>query len=373
MRTRLAVSCTVAIAAMVGLAVVTPDGVERWYASSVGPAIARGVGLPGTLLPISLAEWLELGALTVALTWLVAVGRALWRAAEPAEVVVRRAVVTAWAAVAPVIVLFYVVWGLAYARPAAVERLGWARAGDPPPEVDAAELARLATDLVDEVNVLYLELHRWPDGLAPSEPGRSWDEVDRDIDVGWSRVVEAYGLEPAAARPRGPTKRLLSSGLFTWLGIGGFYFPFTAEANVNAWTPAWQMPHTIAHEKAHQRFVASEDEANFFGFLACVHADDPFVRYAGWLFAQRQVLMALERADPLTFTHVIRGRLPGVQRDVNHARRFWARFDGPLEQLGDAVNDTYLRANRVRGGIRSYSRSLELVIEWSRRRGPDGT
>lgn len=36
----------------------------------------------------------------------------------------------------------------------------------------------------------------------------------------------------------------------------GFFFPYTAEANVNVDSPLCMLPSTIAHELAHQRGVA---------------------------------------------------------------------------------------------------------------------
>jgi hypothetical protein len=350
----------------------SPERVERLYVDGVGPPLARAWGAIFSVLPGSAAEWVEGAAIVSGLAFVAGFGRALWRTREPRAGVALRALVWAWALVSPALLLFYALWGLAYARPPAEQRLGWVEEGDPELRIEADELAGLGLELVDRVNALYLDLNRWPDGLAPTAPRRSWLQIDQDIDRGFARVAAHLELAPDLGRSRGPSKALLSSGLFTWLGIGGFYFPYTGEANINAWSPDWQRPHTIAHEKAHQRFVASENEANFYGFLAAIHADDPFVRYAGWLFAQRQVLAALQRTDPLSFAPIISGRLPGVQRDVNAAHAFWTGFDGPLERLGDRVNDTYLKMNAVKGGIRSYSQSVELIVLWRRAQGPEG-
>ncbi len=74
------------------------------------------------------------------------------------------------------------------------------------------------------------------------------------------------------------------------LGIVGIHFPWTGEADYNYTVPAFQLPHAIAHEKAHRRGVASEDEANFIGYLANALSDAPYARCSGFLFAQRQLL-----------------------------------------------------------------------------------
>lgn len=344
------------------------DLVERLFVERLGPRLTALVAAPVARAPVSLAEWIEGATGLVVLAFLVATVAEMARTRSGRGAVARRAVVLSWTVVTWILVAFELLWGLAYARPAAEERFGFRPPGAPAVRIEPAELTRLGDELVDRANDLYLELHGWPDGLEPTHPSTSWLEVDAAIDRGWERMVPELGLHPSVAAGRGPSKRLRSSPLWSWLGIGGFYFPFTGEANINAEAPSWQQPHTIAHEKAHQRFVASEDEANFHGWLACVWSDDPFVRYGGWMFAQRQVLFALSEADPIAFSRVIRRRLPGVQRDVNTARAFWTRHDGPLERVGETVNDTYLKMNAVPGGVRSYGHSLVLVVQQLRAR-----
>ena len=260
---------------------------------------------------------------------------------------------------------FYTIWGLSYARPVVEQRQGWLEV-DETLYVPPWELAELAEPLIHQVNALYLELHGVPDAFVPTSAPNGLTHADAAVDVGFERAAQQLGLHPHAATPRGPTKPLISSELFSWLRIGGMYFPFTAEANVNTQPPQWGRPFTMAHEKAHQRFIASENEANFHGMLACMHSDDPYVRYSGWLFAQRQVLRALQSADVYASVELIQLRLPGVQRDVNASYAFWTGRDGPLGDLSHAVNDAYLRANRVRGGTRSYGRSLQLIVLYSR-------
>lgn len=354
---------------VLGSLAVSPTVLEAWYVQGLGPALSSVPLAITRQLPFSAAEWTEGAAIVVGLVFVVERARAVFRARGARLRTLGRAVGTVAAAALAVLAWFYATWGLSYARAPLDQRLGWVAPGTPPLQADREELIRLGGELVDRVNGLYLELHAWPDALAPTVAPRGLPDADAAVDRGWARSAARLGLEPDAARSRGPTKPLISSPLFTLLGIGGFYFPFTAEANLNAWAPEWQQPHTMAHEKAHQRFVASEAEANFLGFVACVESDDPFVQYSGWIFAQRQVLRELQRVDYDAFTEIVVRRLPGVQRDVNHAHAFWTRYDGPVAELGTAVNHAYLRINQVEGGVGSYGRSLELVVQWARQGG----
>lgn len=341
-----------------------PARVEAMYVRGVGPWLA---GIPNTLtraLPFSLAELVIACLVLGGLGWLGALGRRWWRGARPTWGGLARTAALLVGLGLAVADSFYLVWGLAYSRPIAEARWGWTE----DPDISAAELETLARGLVDAVNDRYLQLHGVPDRFTPTPVPHDWVTVDAAIDRGFALLPEEYGLDPDFGRSRGPAKRLLFSPFASLLRIGGFYFPFTAEANVNHNPPPWGQPFTTAHEKAHQRFIASENEASFYGFLACIHSDDVFVQYSGYLFAQRQVLRALSRADPIAFSEQIQRRLPGVQRDVDASYAFWTGYAGPVADVSRAVNDAYLRANGVAGGIQSYGRSLQLIVRYARDR-----
>jgi len=118
----------------------------------------------------------------------------------------------------------------------------------------------------------------------------------------------------------------------------------------------------IAHEKAHQRGVTSEDEANFFGFLACTSSDDTYVRYAGLLMAQRLLLPELGAIDAARAKGIIEKRFKGVQRDADAVRAFIMAHAGVVSNVGRAVNNAYLKANRVTAGVKSYQLSAQLIL-----------
>jgi len=370
-RTRLPVLASVAAGSVVALALLlgwgsNSDRVERTFVPYVGPAVSLVPQSVAALAPFSVAEWVCALTLGGAVAFVARTVRLGWLTPEEFGAIVRRA--AAWTVLAGswIAIWFYASWGLAYGRSPLEARLGWSTGETEEIDLPLADLERLAADLVERVNRLYLELHGWPDAFTVTASPNGLDAVDQSVDAGWERAAYVLGLDVEALRSRGPAKRLLLSPAFSVLGLGGFYFPFTGEANVNDGPPEWQLAHTIAHEKAHQRFFAPENEANFMGFVACVSSPDLFVRYAGWLFAQRQALRTLARRDPQAFQDLVTDRLPGVQRDVDASRAFWARYEGPISELSDQVNDAYLRANAVEGGVQSYSRSFELYVRWVR-------
>lgn len=342
-----------------------PDAVERLYAEGAGAEVGRVLSWASSYVPFSVGEAL----LGVAAAWVVlTVGPVVVQVARR-----RRRLRNALAAGllrlasfgSATAVAFYLVWGLHYARAPAIERFGWEPVDLADPRA-LEELARLAGELVDLTNAQYRILHGCDDAGAPTD--RDVD-LDAALDTAYARVAEELGLHPSFAAPRGPAKPLLASALSSWLGIAGIYSPFTGEANYNTLPPAWQHPYTVAHEKAHQRGIASEDEASFLGFLACIRSDDPFVAYSGWLFAQRRLLTELGAADPERAAMLLARRLPGVQRDVDALRAFWASWQGSGHTLGHRVNHAYLTANQVQGGALSYSMAAHLIVAWARQQG----
>ncbi len=351
-----------------------PGGVERVYASGLGPAITRALTAVSGLTTVNLS-----GGIAAALAvWL------LWPAPRAVYHVVRRrrrvsnaalCGLGRFAAVCGVLgAVFYAFWGVNYARAGLIERMGW---NDPfanpavMPSMDAVEdeIAGLCAQLIDETNRAYEAATGSPDLGRPSGEDVTWARINASIDAGYQRVQGQLRLTPSFAEERGPAKKFYSGELISTLGIAGFYFPWSAEANINPFVPGCQMPGIVGHEKAHQRGISSEDEANFFGYLACVASDDEYVRYSGLLFAQRQLLMVLLQLDPERGEVLVKHRLPGVQRDVTSMKEFWRQYEGPARTASLAMNDAYLKANRVKGGLQSYGLSAKLLVIYARENG----
>jgi hypothetical protein len=165
----------------------------------------------------------------------------------------------------------------------------------------------------------------------------------------------------------GRAKPVLLSPVMSYLGIGGIYAPFTGEANVNATLPDWDRPFTVCHELAHQSGFAREDEANFLAYLACRSHPDRDFQYSGTFQAALYVLGALAAADRPAYD-AARAALPApLQRDLAALAAWRQRYKSRLSGVQDRVNDTYLRSQGQREGVRSYGRMVDLLL--AERRG----
>lgn len=340
-------------------------GAAEAYASVSGPLLVRPLSLLTGAVPFAVGEvavvayiaWLGLAALRA----LVAVSKGRRSPRNALGAGVRRIARDGGI----IVVAFYVLYGMSFSRPALETRIGW-------PEWDgvgADELTALARSAVEAVNEAYLELHGSVDAGEPTAVPADIRAVELAIDEGWVRTAELLSLGTSVGKRHGRAKLPLASAIAARFGIAGVYFPFTAEANVVRGMPALLTFQGMAHEKAHQRGIASESEANFLGFAAGALAPSPLARYAAAVFAERQLMASLASTDRDAWRRLRADLHPGVTRDLDDLAAYFRRHAGVTESLGRAVNDRFLRANRVPGGIRDYSRSARLLVVWARQYG----
>ena len=152
----------------------------------------------------------------------------------------------------------------------------------------------------------------------------------------------------------------------------GIYFPFTMEANYNTVMYPVNMPATICHEYSHLKGIILEDEANYFGFAACIESDDPYLQYSGYLsvigYLSRQVRESVPQEIRKDMEQVS-GQV--IQDDVFLTEEQWERVEEkavlPTETVNKAANaflETNLTMNGVKDGIKSYSRVVRLVLKY---------
>ncbi|HEY7697121.1 MAG TPA: DUF3810 family protein, partial [Vicinamibacteria bacterium] len=186
----------------------------------------------------------------------------------------RRLLLTIWWAAGVAVWAFLVLWGFNYARPSLEERLALV-----PPAADPEMLLEAGERTASETAALYSKLEQ---SSRPTRLPVSFEELDRLIDEGY-RELKLPGDRIDGSTM--PAKPLMSSTLFSYLGISGIFIPFTGEPSVNALQPDAALPLVLAHEKAHQRGITHEGEANFAAFLVCSRESaPPYLRYAAYLF-----------------------------------------------------------------------------------------
>ena len=160
-------------------------------------------------------------------------------------------------------------------------------------------------------------------------------------------------------------KPMTFSRLMSAMDFTGFYCSYTGEANVNVDSPACLLPSTCAHEMAHQRGFASEQECNFLAVLACVTSGNPTYVYSGYLMGYIYLGNALYAADPDAYWS-IRQRLPeNVVSDLSQNNTYWDQFRGTkIQEVSNEVYDKLLKTYGDERGMQSYGDMVDLLVAY---------
>lgn len=159
-------------------------------------------------------------------------------------------------------------------------------------------------------------------------------------------------------------KEIAVSWLLSVQQLCGIYSPFTVEANFNGDMPDYNIPHTICHELSHLKGFMREDEANFIGYLACISSEHPAFRYSGYLTGWVYAGNALAGVDMDAYME-LRSRIsPAAEKNLQENSLFWNRYEGRAAEVSSQWNDTYLKMNSQKDGVKSYGRMVDLMLAY---------
>ena len=165
----------------------------------------------------------------------------------------------------------------------------------------------------------------------------------------------------------GGVKPVLFSTVMSDAGITGIYSFFTGEANVNVEYPHYTLPFTAAHEMAHQRGVARENEANFVAFLVCIGSSDEYIRYSGYLGMLEYFLSAAYATDREEYAELYSKISEVAISDMRAAAAVSrAHADSLIGKINDRLNDGYLKFNGT-DGVVSYGYAVRLTVGYYRK------
>ncbi len=177
------------------------------------------------------------------------------------------------------------------------------------------------------------------------------------------QAMERLGSEYAGLSGSYPLpKYLLNSRLLSVQQLTGIYSPFTIEANYNREIPWYDLPFTMCHELSHLRGYMQEEEANFIAFLACIGSENSYFRYAGYLSAWVYCGNALAASDPTAFSRIYSSLPEEARTDLSYNNAFWDRFESPVAEVAEQINDNYLKMNGQSQGVVSYDMVTELIL-----------
>ena len=190
--------------------------------------------------------------------------------------------------------------------------------------------------------------------------------MDRDAILARSDQVyrNAEQLFPCLEGPDIRAKGVHFSRVVSYIDFTGFFFPFPAEANVNTDFPTSLFPSTVAHELAHQRGVAKEQEANFCAVLSSLTYGDPEYCYSACLLAYIHLSNALYDADRSTWSAIYSSLSEPVLRDLAANREYWKQFDTKVRKVYNTVYENFLYSYGQTLGLKSYGACVDLLVHY---------
>ena len=252
--------------------------------------------------------------------------------------------------------IFFLGFGPAYGRSKLSDNLGITQAPVSSDELfeTGIILAKLVSHEIENVSF---------DLSGSSVMPYSYKELQSKVNQAYEKFDESNEfITHFSSKP----KAIALSEPMTYTHISGVYTFMTGEANINTNYPNFLVPFTMAHEMAHQRGIAREDEANFVAFLVCIGSDDSYLRYCGYSNMLNYINSALVQADKEKYIEFYYGYTPiEVRREFYDYALFFDKYrESVASDISGAVNDTFLQSQGQKEGTRSYGLVVDLAVAY---------
>ena len=342
-----------ALPALLGALILTlaktmPFMAENVFAASFFPVVSGALTWFSGLFPFSLTEF---GLYALVLILLRDVVRLIVLKLRPFRFLRRVLFVCSVA-----FLLYVIMHGVNFYRPTVQEFM---KLDDPSDSVE--ELYNACVEEAKAASALRATLSEDENGRFKLSNGVS--ETLKDIGSAYKNetMKSLTFLKKGASKAKG----VLISPLWSYTGITGMYFPMLGEANVNTNVSQSDLPFTAAHELAHTKGIAREDECNFIAYLACISSDNAEYRYSGHLSAYTYLANALYARSPELFAKAAQNISPAAERDLAEQREYSAKYtSGKAAQVSDKINDSFIKSQGVASGTASYSEVTKLILAY---------
>lgn len=232
-------------------------------------------------------------------------------------------------------------------------------------EENGIKTGEYSVDELYDVTLYFASVANRYSGLVPRDYNGVYCE---DLDSVFSDAVTVYDSVsksfPSLQSPSMHPKPLIFSKLMSIINFTGFFFPFTGEANINVDCPGCMIPSTIVHEIAHQRGVASEDEANFVAVLAGLESGNEVYIYSCSLLAYIHLGNALYKADNALWKEVYYSLNETVRADLRLNNDYWNKYETKSSDIAEAVYTEILEGYGEERGMQSYGDCIDLLIAY---------
>ena len=248
-----------------------------------------------------------------------------------------------------VYVLFMVSWGLNYHRPLMLQHFTLETV---PPNLP--HLLEVLTYHLEAAERIYPE-------AVKARATSDFEKVRLETHRAFERQSE---LSEVLIGSNTQLKAPIYSKGMSYLGVSGYFNPFTQEAHVNTDQPAVSIPFTACHELAHKMGVGFEDEANLIGYILTSSSDNPYFQYSGHLNVLWMLMNELYVSAPEVYFYYLNQMPEGILEDTAEIQSYWEAHTGWLNSLTTLFYTWFLKANQQPEGMDRYNRMVDLLLSW---------
>ncbi|WP_139957817.1 DUF3810 domain-containing protein [Flavicella sediminum] len=324
-----------------------PEFIEKYYSNGIYPYIAASYRSSLGWIPFSVGDFFYAFFGFLILRFFYIVIRDKFSE-------IRRYLLAIGATFSILYFLFQLSWGMNYYRVPLATQLHIESTS-----YSDEQLNKFTGKLVKELNALHLKTTQ--DSEQKITVPYTRKEIYKLAVNGYTHISKQH----AFLNYKFPSvKHSLLSTPLTYMGFAGYLNPLTGEAQVNSKMPLPTYAFTTCHEMAHQLGFAAENEANFIGYLAAIHNEDVYFQIAGKMTALKYVLSELRKRDLELYKLHYENINKGILINFRESNEFWNSYENPFEPLFKKSYSTYLKANRQKGGIKSYSYMVNLLLNY---------
>ena len=220
-------------------------------------------------------------------------------------------------------------------------------------DIERTEHIPIYNYYVDDVNLCISELEFEETGEVKTD--MSLEDIANEVKKAYS-IIDGNDYFSSHF---GGVKPMLSSFIYREFQITGVTYSPLAEANINTLNTQTAIPLTVAHELAHTKGVMREDDANKLAFYVCINSDHPYLRYSAYsaYFSQLYAMVTdyYLKEEEMENLHKIDATFSKTRR---YEYDYWQAHD-LLGDIGEFINDLYIKSSGVQDGTASYSGGTE--------------
>ncbi|MXN90326.1 DUF3810 family protein [Flavobacterium sp. Sd200] len=323
-----------------------PEFTERWYSNGIYPYIAAFSRILLGWVGFSVGDIIYGIVVFTGLRW-------LWKRRKTWKKEYKNNLISIAAALSVVYFLFNALWAFNYSRVPLYKKMGIEK------EYTLTELTDFTKKLITKTNALHLQITH-NDTVKVVIP-YTVSQIYTGSVNGYNSLQQQY---PYFGYSHESIKSSLISLPLSYMGFGGYLNPFTNEAQVNNKLPLYNLPTTTCHEMAHQIGFANESEANFIGFMASIKNKDIYFQYSGYSFALKYCLRNIAKIDEKEAKKLAPLINKGIRKNFKESEDFNKKYESFIEDIFKYIYDNYLKINKQKDGIESYSKFVGLMVNY---------